>query len=145
MAFLDETGLRVLVEHIKDEIAAVGSGGESPADYVVAQGTSGIWDYIKFANGLAICAGSIAFNNISFTAWGSVYEGNVGRASYPFTFTKLPKVTFTPDLTGGEALLCVEVAGAGTTTQTPHFYVMKATNTRTCSGYVHVQAIGRWK
>lgn len=58
------------------------------ADYVVEQGTSGIWTYRKWSSGIAECWG-IGLVNGTWTAWGSIYFIQASF-TYPFTFTTLP-------------------------------------------------------
>lgn len=64
MKFLDNNGL----EYLADKITGLISGGGS-ADFIVEQGTSGIWTYRKWASGIAECwynnynVGSCAFTN----------------------------------------------------------------------------------
>lgn len=74
------------------------------ADYITAQGTTGVWTWRKWASGIAEMwatfeATSLAVNN----AWGSVYYGtwmastaNKNGRKYPFAFADTPVVTATP-------------------------------------------------
>ena len=66
------------------------------ADYVVEQGTSGIWTYRKWNSGIAECWGtyttSISVGNSS-SAYSVYRSGNIGIPAYPFTFTGTPNVT----------------------------------------------------
>ena len=62
-------------------------------DYVVAQGTSGIWTYRKWNSGFAECCGIKSVATALSSAWGSnnVYtSGDITSESYPFTFTAVP-------------------------------------------------------
>ena len=49
--------------------------GGTAADYVVEQGTSGIWTYRKWSSGIAECWGAQSYSNIAVdSAWGGVFE-----------------------------------------------------------------------
>lgn len=58
-------------------------------DYVVATGTSGIWNYRKWASGRAECWGktSRTVTNWGTNAWGGIY--NCANVSLPFAFTAI--------------------------------------------------------
>lgn len=56
------------------------------ADWVCAEGTSGIWTYRKWASGFVELFGVASVSFSSWSSWGSVLESNVGfQFSYPFT------------------------------------------------------------
>ena len=62
------------------------------ADYVVEQGTSGIWTYRKWNSGIAECWGNTTYTQSSnFGAWGNNYISSViSPKAYPFTFIENP-------------------------------------------------------
>lgn len=126
-------------------------GGASGADYVTAQGTTGVWTWRKWASGTAelwgiFSADSLAVNN----AWGSVYYGtwmnvtaNKNGRKYPFAFKDAPVVIATPyssstdfwlltdsqnnlgtPQTYAPAYACVLPGSATITTPRIHYYVM---------------------
>lgn len=63
-------------------------------DGVVASGTSGGWNYIKYANGNAICARTVDFTGAYIgAAVGNLYRSGgdvIASTSYPFSFTGPP-------------------------------------------------------
>lgn len=67
-------------------------------DYVIAQGTSGVWTYRRWASGLAEC-----WRKVQYTAEGNKNYGNninassdyVAQVNYPFTFSDYPIVSCT--------------------------------------------------
>lgn len=64
-------------------------------DYVIDQGTSGIWTYRKWNSGIKECWGSQTFSNVNInTAFGGTfYSGNFGNINFPSgLFTQTPKV-----------------------------------------------------
>lgn len=164
MAFLDETGLQVLVGHIKDEIAAVVSekshfegdltvggtltvGGNPMADQVVTYGASGIWEYVKYANGWAMCWGT---EDLSTTVDVSLGQFNISarsvRHSYPFPFKTKPIVA-AGAYNDSNAFFTI-LSSSGSITDTPYVnagrpagaYISTATSIT-----FGILAIGRWK
>lgn len=68
---------------IQDELIRLGGVGTSAvADYVVEQGTSGIWTYRKWNSGLSECFGGLSVSPTSPSSEGSLYFKGVG-VSYP--------------------------------------------------------------
>lgn len=61
-------------------------------DYIVEQGTSGIWTYRKWNSGVAECWGRGSFTvSGSGTVWNStVYYYGLTTIDYPFTFYSVP-------------------------------------------------------
>ena len=69
---------------IQDELIRVGGAGTVPvADYVVAQGTSGIWTYRKWNSGIAECWTTSSVNTTG-TFWANVMGGHGLYVNYNF-------------------------------------------------------------
>ena len=69
---------------IQDELIRVGGSGISPVtDYVVAEGTSGIWTYRKWNSGIAECWTTSTLNTTG-TAWANIMGGYGYSVSYNF-------------------------------------------------------------
>lgn len=62
------------------------------ADYIVEQGTSGIWTYEKWASGKAKCWGKFS-QNVSAYSQGAFIVGNTSVSAYPFNFVSAPILT----------------------------------------------------
>lgn len=92
----------------------------APDDYVIEEGTSGIWRYRKWESGLAECWGNssqtIDINNMWDAAGNFVY-GTGDPVLYPFTFTEVPSCMITQQNYDGLVILAIRASG--TTTQTP--------------------------
>lgn len=56
------------------------------SDYIVEQGTSGIWHYEKWASGKAKLIGKNTYSSAAFTATGNVYYRNLPSTSFPADF-----------------------------------------------------------
>ena len=137
-------------------IANGGTGATTPAaacsnlgikDYIVEQGTSGIWTYKKYASGIAECWGVATQSSVKCTkAWGSIYcsntEDNRISANFPFTFTAAPVVQATPFRNGADFWLCTY--SAPTTTNTGGWQVLRGSSS-TLNVKISFHAIGRWK
>ena len=118
-------------------------------DEIKAQGTSGIWTYVKYASGRAECEGIATFAHSSWNAWGSLYETNTHLASvaFPFTFTKAPSLqveVMNGNMDTGTANMA-EVMGNPSTTKTPSVWATRpVNNTKGATVSVHFLAKGRW-
>ena len=130
---------------IQDELIRVGGAGTLPvADYVVAQGTSGIWTYRKWNSGVAECWAKITQTVTS----GDVWTGTLNLAPYAITVT-------TPiEFTGIDCVNTRAHVGNGHTIttytegKTPNKISISAlsvylTGQQEFRAYVHVT--GRWK
>lgn len=68
------------------------SQGANLADYIVEEGTSGIWTYRKWASGIAECWGKFS-QNVSAYAQGAFVVGDTSVSAYPFNFVSAPFLT----------------------------------------------------
>lgn len=79
---------------IQDELIRIGGSGTSPVvDYVVEQGTSGIWTYRKWNSGIAECFGGLNTSPTSSNSEGSLYFNIVGVAYPTGLFLEKPYAT----------------------------------------------------
>ena len=81
-------------EDLKNVFEALGEGDYGTRidalethDYIVEQGTSGIWTYRKWASGIAECWGTLVFACTSSSQAGSNYYSNVIQSDLPFTMS----------------------------------------------------------
>lgn len=83
--------------------------------YLIERGTSGIWTYEKWSNGIAKCWGTFTHTTAITTAWGSLYVGNdmVGRINYPIVFASKPVEQVTLHCSSSAAFLMAESGGNG--------------------------------
>ncbi len=124
----------------------VGAINEVGTDYIVEQGTSGIWTYRKWNSGIAECWGSVYAQKDCTTAWGNMYDsGTVASQSFPNgLFTSEPTLTLT--VTGhSTATLQLETSGAVTAERTCNYYYTMPYSSTGVQATVYFQAIGRWK
>lgn len=115
------------------------------ADYVVEQGTDGIWTYRKWNSGIAELWGTYTGTSVTPTAWGNIYASDtIPRIDYPFAFTSAPQVQVTPRYAGTGGGFWIYCVGAGYTTQTPFYGAGRANNTAIVP-CIDFYVIGRWK
>lgn len=119
-----------------------------PNNLIEDFGTSGIWTYMKYANGIAICFGIYTWNISSWTSWGNVYvSGDYQNTSYPFTFAETPMTFLTGANSGSNNTTGIgQSAGLNSTTTTPGFRFQRPTNGSAVTGAkMSILAIGKWK
>lgn len=143
MKVLDYDGTDHLIEKIYD---AINSGGS--ADYIVEEGTSGIWTYRKWASGIAECWGTASYSG-SWTAWGSLYALSFNNINYPFTFYEVPIVQYTPNIkdTGSNSCWAGTYNGLSNVEKKSicRPALIRPTSGDTSTYYCHILAKGLWK
>lgn len=112
-------------------------------DFVVEQGTSGVWTYRKWNSGLAECFGSQPVTNMAVaTVWGALYcSARINLPNFPFTFKAVPQVNLSWNAT---YTALIDGALGVTTTSSGYTFILRADSV-TLSGSVAIQAIGKWK
>lgn len=116
-------------------------------DYIVAEGTSGMWTYRKWASGTAECWGEEEFNAGTTVAWGNVFTSTNGSSnfSFPFAFTDSPEIFGEFLAPNGNATISA-VPPSGTEKILSNFWPVwptKVTSDQMLT--LHVYVIGRWK
>ena len=119
------------------------------SDYVVEQGTDGIWTYRKWNSGKAECWGT-ATRTGTWTAWGSLYEliNSNGQSHYKETlptglFINAPSCFGCPGKNAMGVLL--ETFGNPSTESTDGFIPVRPSTSTTTTIYVSIYVIGNWK
>ena len=130
---------------IQDELIRVGGSGTLPvADYVVAQGTSGIWTYRKWNSGIAECWAKIT----QTVTPGDISEYTLNLAPYyievmtPIDFTIINFVNANAYVGNGHTITSSVSATLPNKIFIPALSVY-LTGQQECQAYVHV--MGRWK
>lgn len=119
-------------------------GNEPIADFVVDEGTSGIWTYRKWNSGVAECWGRKMYTKDITTAWGVLYESGSIQEKYKsglFIDTPLPILT----ATGNSGAVMIEYWGDGDNTKTPSWCAVRPMSSPDVSFYMTYYAIGKWK
>lgn len=114
------------------------------ADYVIAQGTSGIWRYRKWNSGVYECFGtqtaSIAVTTAS-TSYGGYRSGAISIPTFPITFAATPTVTAT---VGSGSQGCW-VNNVQPTTTGGSYYLSSGASSSATNRNIQFQVMGRWK
>ena len=121
--------------------STTGGGG---ADFVVEQGTDGIWTYRKWNSGIAECWGNYTTSiavNIASPGYGGYRSDAINIPTFPFTFTSVPSI-MAMNITPGGAW----VNNVGKTTAGTYYFYLSAgssytASSRTIGFYVN----GKWK
>lgn len=117
-------------------------------DFIVEQGTSGIWTYRKWNSGIAECWGTYSWKVTSWGAWGNLYESNNSYVNYPTElFISKPIVQIVSNCdTGAVGVASVEVWTGHTAIRTPNFnFIRGNTGATNVNGAVNIYARGNWK
>lgn len=114
--------------------------------HVVESGTSGIWTYRKWDNGIAECWGCITFSSGSIKTWGYDYytENSSGFTSYPFTFISRPVEQVSIKQPGIDFWIVVESNNSKSSTGS--YYGVRSTSAGS-SDYtvsIDIYVIGQW-
>ena len=129
---------------------------EPIVDYPIAKGTSGGWDWIKYASGRAECWGSFTVSTGAFGWWDSGSYIRCGasplpRQSFPVSFTYVPTITF--EVHSGGNVSCFGVAenisltSADRLTQTPKIWIVPGSSASEWASIdvaVNFHIKGRW-
>ena len=115
------------------------------SDYVIDQGTDGIWTYRKWNSGIAECWASKSFTSGSWNAWGGGFDSanQWSFGTYPtglFITTPVIQVSC-----GGFSASLVEYGSYGTNTTAPSGWLFRGASGSSMTGVVGCQAIGKWK
>lgn len=124
--------------------ASVYIGPSKLSDFVVEQGTSGVWIYRKWNSGFAECWGyhTISGTNIS-TAWGGWYASPViTLPSFPFTFSGAPDVHISWE---SDFSAIVDGVGKRSSTSAGQTYLYRPVAQTSVNGRFSIYAYGKWK
>lgn len=126
-------------------ISNLESKSHSTSDYIVDQGTSGIWTYRKWNSGMAEVWGKYYISANCNAGWGTMVEtALIDLPAWPFTFTAIPVANYSWDGGGGSAF--IERVSPTTTTGGQTWLARPGNATIiTLGGYIHMYVMGRWK
>lgn len=114
------------------------------ADFVVEQGTKGIWTYRKWSSGIAECWGGQSYSSMAVNqAYGNLYYHQSSPILLPFTFRKLANIQATVHATTS-GLFGVSVKN-GTSTSQIAYYITSAKAEASANLTVELHVSGRWK
>lgn len=112
------------------------------ADYVVEQGTSGIWTYRKWSSGIAECWGKGTKTLSHYSTAGGFYGYYTDFALPSGLFTSITAHVYTSTVGNGFAMSAGGM-GASTTTSIRVYALSSISGSRSCAFDMMVK--GRWK
>jgi hypothetical protein len=117
---------------------------EVPLNYIVEEGTDGIWTYRKWSSGVAECWGVHVLENVETkTAWGALYESNGFTVDLPTElFVDTPQFSIT---SAGKRGAMIAPYSEGSATATPQFTAVRPDVHTIDKLNISIIAIGRWK
>lgn len=119
--------------------------GSPLADFIIQQGTSGIWNYRKWKSGTAECWGQYSFTTAISTAWGVLYEsGAIALPNFPFTFAEIPHVHISTE--NSNYAMFVERGSSSswsTTTNPGKIFAVRPNTVPSATYKVSIYAIGK--
>ena len=143
-------GTDMTAQEIADFVDSLNVTGIHAVDYVVEQGTDGIWTYRKWNSGVAECWGIRTGISASFSAWGNYwYYSSVQGVALPFTFEEIPVVTSHCYSSGGDIYATgASISGATgipSTTNTGGITLYRGASLSSVTVNIQYYVIGRWK
>lgn len=127
--------------------------GDKLDDFVVEEGTRGIWRYRKWSSGAAECWGTSKQTVTFEKTWGEFYVSAASygaeAAGYPFVFIERPVECVTARCDDNAVWVYAESAGAGmnTKSQTGTYKAIRPTAAKSESQtlYLDIMVKGKWK
>ena len=113
------------------------------ADFVVEQGTTGIWTWRKWYSGIAECWGkNIVTVDITTQAYESIYRTQIGAIAFPFAFKSAPTCQVTVETSNGAWSAC-NVRALAQYTPAVMVYRIGSIAAQQCDVIYYAQ--GKWK
>ena len=148
---------KVTVDIPKVELSNFGGATVDPdkvitlKDYIVDEGTSGIWTYRKWNSGIAECWGRATNTTTLSTAWANnIYTGVLlDKLEYPFTFAEIPNEVVRLEPTNMSGWIYSEngtTTNVNTTTHTGKYMVARpSSSSATTTVKADIFVKGYWK
>lgn len=116
-----------------------GIGGSNQS--VVSSGQNERGTYIKYADGIMICSGTVSITGKANLEWGGWRVILIEASDLPMNFIGKP------DFSAAHVGSITGIVGSmgGSATETPKFYVMRSEEGYTTTYSVSYTAIGKWK
>ena len=142
------TGAGGEVEEFISELDINGAGIElTQSDWIIEQGTDGMWIWRKWQSGLAECWGQYSYTSSTSTAWSAplYYSDSVSAQPYPFTFKSIPMEWASVDSSTNALWLYKESSGHNTVSSTAVYRPIKVSAFSSNTFDIRYYVVGRWK
>ena len=113
-------------------------------DYIVEQGTSGIWTWEKWNSGKAVCWGNQSLTVTINEAWGNIVGSPSFNVAFPFEFMAIPIVTAQILYTSNNCFLAA-TPGNASNSVSGNYTLCRATPYEGVQCTVSWYVIGNWK
>ena len=115
-------------------------------DYIVEQGTEGIWTYRKWNSGIAECWGTLQCEITGWNAWGSLYEAasSTRYATFPTGLFNVPPVCVASHEGNGLGAF-LETYMSATVERTPTYIHIRPSSASATTLGINIYAKGTWK
>lgn len=118
-------------------------------DYVVEQGTDGIWTYRKWASGIAECWRKVTQNISITTLWTgttNMYVSNGGiSVDFPFEFTEIPDIFYSVNSTPNSVIPIPSATPVATTKNSYGVQFARPMSAENVEVTIYWTVKGRWK
>lgn len=115
-------------------------------DYIVDQGTSGVWGYRKWESGIAECWFNVTHKIDSFeAAWGVLYESDEYFPTYDFPFTIYEVKSEAMCPTANLGVIVASRARSKLKASPPLIFARPQKTTSGATAYVGYYMVGTWK
>lgn len=113
------------------------------SEYIIEEGTNGIWTYRMWNSGISECWGKQSISVTTSTSNNGYYTGSVNNLQYPSNlFISAPVLNCTLKASSFPGHLFID--GTESSSYTGTISIAAHSNT-TVNGYIHLNAKGRWK
>lgn len=113
------------------------------SEYIIEEGTNGIWTYRMWNNGISECWGKQSISVTTSTSNNGYYTGSVGSLQYPSNlFISEPVLNCTLKASSFPGHLFIDGTESSSYTGT---ISIAAHSKTTVNGYIHLSVKGRWK
>lgn len=131
-------------EHaIREYLKTIDNGGKTVVDYIVEQGTSGIWTYRKWASGIAECWGVDSRSRAMTIQYGTAYYSDIPNITFPSgLFVSAPTVIASRSNVGNATGLVTVSVGCDDSKVSGYAYSATSLTTEVS---IAIHAKGRWK
>ena len=132
------------IDDFIDELNICGAPlNTNQSDWIIEQGTSGIWIYRKWNSGIAECWGTYSATISHYTTAFGGYGYNTGAVNFPTNlFVSAPICTFSAHIGNGFALTGTQTTSRSAVSNN-YYAVSTASGSQSTNWYIQVK--GRWK
>lgn len=121
--------------------------GMSQMPLIIEEGTSGIWRYRKWSNGVAECWGEYFVSSNVSSGWGNLFSGGgIDLPDYPTDLFKTIPTIFHTAVGDSGYLSFLGTQDKGTAVKPPQLCLLRGSAAGSAQYYtINLYAVGKWK